>query len=181
MRSFLLAFALLAAACTDVATERGAQRADAAADGYAVEIRANPAEQVYLVTAPDGRTVGARAAGGASALMDGEAIRSLSAPPDFAQDEREETVSLRMPGFELSVRGDPDAAGKGDEGGRVSINVGGERFVIDADEGAPGEEDDRANVRISGMSETEVREFIAKADQLSPSVQAQLLAELGLE
>ena len=89
---------------------------------------------------------------------------------------------MRVPGFELSVRGDPDSEGKGgDEGGRVSMRVGGDRLTIDADEGGPGEADDRAHVRMTGLSEAEVRDFIVQQDELSPSVQAQLLSELGLE
>lgn len=88
---------------------------------------------------------------------------------------------MRVPGFELSVRGNPDDEGKGEDGGRVSMRIGGDRLTIDADEGQPGEGDDRAHVRISGLSEADVRDFVAKADELSPSVQAQLLSELGLE
>lgn len=179
MRALVLAVAFLAAACVD-ADQKSTNDAGGA-DGYTVEIRANAGEQAYIITAPDGRTAGARAAEGASALMDRDAIQSFAALPEPADDEREETVSMRAPGFELSVRGDPDSDGKGDEGGRVSLRIGGERLMIDADEGEPGEGDDRAHVRISGLSEADVRDLIAKADELSPSVQAQLLTELGLE
>lgn len=180
MRGLILAVAgLFLAGCGDVA-ETGSEAAGA--DGYAVEIRANSGEVLYIVTAPDGRTAGARSADNVSTLVERNALRALAAEPAAAEDEREETVSVRAPGFSLSVRGNPDAEGTGEQGGRVQLSVGGERVVIDVDEGTPGDEaDDRANVRLSGLSEAEIRDLVAKADDLSPSVQAQLLGELGLE
>jgi len=149
---------------------------------YTVEIRASDIEQTYLIMTPDGRTVGARAAEGASALMDGTRAQALAAEEPPRNDEAvPEVMSLRVPGFEMTIGGTEDH--DNGENGQVAMSIGGGRqnVVVHADEGGPGEADDRAYVRISGMNEEAVREFIAEADELSPSVQAQLLTELGLE
>ncbi len=180
MRAVLAAFvALLAAACVEVKPGADGGELAGGADGYTLEVRASGAEQVFLVTAPDGETVAGRAAGGVSALMDTAAIQALASVPVASDEQRQEVVALRLPGLNLSVSGDP--SGTGGEGGRVSIDIGGHSVEVNADEGGPGEADDRAHVLIRGVPESEVREFIAKADQLSPAVQAQMLAALGLE
>jgi hypothetical protein len=90
-------------------------------------------------------------------------------------------MSFRMPGFDLSIGATEDDAG-GDSG-RVAISVGdGQRRVeVNANEGGPGDADNRAYVRITGADEAAVRNFITEADSLSPAVQAQMLAELGME
>jgi hypothetical protein len=177
MRFVFLVFAAALAAC-----EAGAPSSDLAGgsvDGYTIEIRASEAQQTYIVTAPNGERVAARAAGGASALMDSEDLRALAAEAPLADDANlQEQVSLRMPGIDLSVRADPDAA-SGDGGGRVSMNIGGQAIEVDASDQGAGTE--RADIRIGGMDEADVRAFITKADGLSPAVQAQMLAELGLE
>lgn len=152
------------------------------AGGYTVEIRASELEQTYLIMTPDGRTVGARAAEGASALMDGERAQSLAAEaPPRSSEEVPEVFSMRVPGFEMSVAGNEDDANGENSQVQMSIGGGEQNIVVHADEGGPGEADDRAYVRISGMDEDAVREFIAEADELSPAVQAQLLTELGFE
>jgi hypothetical protein len=89
-------------------------------------------------------------------------------------------MALRLPGFVLSVGAAEDADG---ERGRVALSIdgGAQNIEVNADEGGPGEGDDRAYVRITGADEETVRDFIAKADELSPAVQAQMLAELGLD
>ena len=152
------------------------------AGGYTVEIRASEVEQTYLIMTPDGRTVGARAAEGASALMDADRAQALiaEAPPQSNED-LPEVFSLRVPGFEMSVS--DDQGDENGEAGQVRMNIGGgdQNVTVHADEGGPGETDDRAYVRISGMDEAAVREFITEADELSPQVQAQLLTELGLD
>lgn len=182
MRLVLAALAaLLAAACVDVKSNADGDLAGAAGEGYTLEVRAGEAEQVFVVTSPEGRTVAARAADGASALLDDGALHALmAAAPALDSSAHQEVVSLRMPGINLSVSGDPD--GKGEAGsGRVSINVGGHSVEVNASEGGPGDGDDRAHVRITGVPESEAREFIAKADALSPAVQADMLAALGLD
>ncbi len=81
----------------------------AEAGGYTAEIRASELEQTYLIMTPDGRTVGARAAEGASALMDGERAQSLAAEaPPRSSEEVPEVFSMRVPGFEMSVAGNED-------------------------------------------------------------------------
>lgn len=178
MRALLAALALALAACDGAATD--STESEAAAPGYTLEIRASGEAHAFLITAPDGRVVGARAAEGASALMDQDTLRKFSAaaPAGEQADPGREVVSLRLPGVSLSVSG---GEGGGGESGRVSINADGHSVEVNANEGGPGESDDVANVRISGVDEAEVRDFIAKADELSPAVQAQMLAALGLE
>lgn len=175
--SAICALALIAA-CTDIKPGDDGELAGGPAEGYTLEVRASEGEQVFLVTSPEGRTAAARAAGGASALLDETAMRAL--PAVAASDNMREVVSLRMPGVDLSVSGDPESKGE-DGSGRVSINVGGHSVEVNASEGGPGDGDDQAHVLIRGVPEAEAREFIAKADQLSPAVQAEMLAALGLD
>lgn len=178
MRALLAVLALALAACDGAATDSTESGSEAAAPGYTLEIRASGDAHAFLITAPDGRVVGARAAEGASALMDQDTLRTFAAAPEGADSGRE-VVSLRLPGVSLSVSGEGE--GSGQESGRVSINAYGRSVEVNAHEGGPNDNDDLANVRIRGVDEAEVREFIAKADELSPAVQAQMLAALGLE
>ena len=153
----------------------------ASAGGYTMEIRAGHNQQTYLITTPDGRTVGARAAEGASALMDGTRAQALAAEPPPQGEALPEQVAIRLPGFSLSVAGEEN--GSESEAGQVRISVGGEdgqQVVVNADEGGPGEEDDLAYVRVSGADADAVREFIAEQEELSAEVKAQLIAELQL-
>jgi hypothetical protein len=180
MRWLIAALALALAACDGSVTTGGGGE-QAAASGYTIEIRATEAEQTYLVTAPDGRTVGARAAEGASALMDATRVRALVSEPAPAGEEIPEVMALRVPGFEMSIGGTEDDANGGRGRVALSIDGGAQNIEVNADEGGPGEADDRAYVRITGADEEAVRDFIAKADELSPAVQAQMLAELGLD
>lgn len=179
MRWLLGVLALGLAGCSVAVNSGGDQ--SGAAGGYTMEIRASENQQTYLITTPDGRTVGARAADGASALMDSNRAQALAAVPPPQSEEMPEQMSIRLPGFEMRVAGDNnDADG---ENGQVRISVGGEngqRVLVDADEGGPGEADDRAYVRITGADADAVRDFIAEQDELSSEVRAQLLAELNL-
>ncbi len=181
MRLLTAGFVLVCAACVDLNTdvEEGTRGADAPS-GYTLEIRASEAERFFVVTSPDGRSVAARASEGASALMAETEVQALlaSAPAPEA-DEQRGVVSIRLPGINLSVSG--DGAGAGEGGGRVSVDAGGRSVEVNAGVGGPGGNDDSAQVLIRGVSETQAREFIAKSDVLSPSVQAQMLAGLGLE
>ncbi len=174
MRTMVAVLALCAAACAPAPNESGE------AGGYTLEIRASGAEQTYLITAPDGAVVGARAAEGASALMDNQRAQRLVGDPPPQGDQPPEVMSLRLPGFEMNVNAEEDDA-QGDRG-RVAIRLGGEgrNIVVNADEGGPGEADDRAYVRITGADERTVREFIEEADELSLEVRAAMLSELGL-
>ncbi|GAM98199.1 hypothetical protein U91I_01831 [alpha proteobacterium U9-1i] len=179
MRAWIVASAAaltFAVSACDGAVETNGGAATPDPSGYTLEIRASNDEQLYLVTAPDGTSVGARAAGGASALMDASGIRQFTeaAPPEPMS---EEVMSFRAPGVNFAISGDPDADGEG--GGAVAINIGGQSINVNAQEG--GETGDRAHVRIAGVSAQDARDFIAEADELSPDVQSQMLAALNLQ
>lgn len=181
MRFLIAALALALAAC-DGSVETADTGENTSPGGYTMEIRASEAQQAYIVIAPDGRTVGARAVGDISALMDNDRVQSLLSEPPPVGEDAVEVMSLRMPGFNLSIGADgEDASG---ENGRVNIAMGageGQQITVNADEGGPGEADDRAFVRITGADEQAVREFIAEADKLSPEVRTQMLTGIGLE
>lgn len=181
MRWLIGALALGCLAACNVAVNTGGGQSAAADDGYVMEIRAGDGQQTYLITTPDGRTVGARAAEGASALMDADRAQALAASPPPQAEDLPEQVAIRLPGFELSVAGQEDGANS--ESGQVRVSVGGsdgQHVVVNADEGGPGEADDRAYVRVSGADAQAVRDFIAEQEELSAEVKAQLIAELNL-
>jgi hypothetical protein len=182
MRWVFAAFVVALAACdTGTTSSSAGDLAGGPAEGYTLEIRASAADQTYLVIAPDGRAVGARAAEGASALMDSSRALALAGDAPPHGEEVPEVLSLRVPGFEMSIGGTEENA-DGDHGSvRIAMGGGdGQRIQVDANEGGPGDADDRAYVRITGADEAAVRDFITEADELSPSVQAQMLAALGL-
>lgn len=184
MRAIAPAFAVCALAACDgaVTSPDGDLAGGPGADegGYTIEIRASDAEQRFLVFGPDGRATGASAAEGASALLDAERVRTLAGQAPPQGEAPLEVLSLRVPGFNLSIGGAEENADGAN--GAVAINIGadGQNIQIRADEGGPGDADDRAYVRITGADEAAVRRFIAEADEISPSVQAQMLSELGI-
>lgn len=181
MRWMVAALALGALAACDASINTDGDLAGGPAEGYTMEIRASSLEQTYLIIAPGGETVGARSAEGASALMDGDRARALVAEAPPQGEEAPQVMSLRVPGFEMSINANEENA-EGEQGQvRMSIGDGAQRITVNADEGGPGDEDDRAYVRITGADAAAVREFIAEADELSPSVQAEMLAALGLQ
>jgi len=197
VRVFILGVALLAAACS-VEAGKGHHRG-----GYSVDIRANGNDQVYVVTAPDGRTTAARVHDGASAMLNTQemqqALASMPAPAPPTTNG-DDDVSIRAPGFSLRASGDghvdddaatttptsgekPATAPASDdqrERGTVQMNIGGFGLDVNADDGGPGDADDRAQVRLTGLSAHDTRKFITEADDLSPAVQAQMLTALGL-
>jgi len=173
--------ALTLAACEASVSSKGGEAAGA--DGYTMEVRANAHQQTYLIVTPEGRTVGAQAAEGASALMDATRAQALFSepPPRSSSEDVPEVFSLRLPGFDMSVRGRDDDTTE--ENGQVQLSIGGgngQQITVDADEGGPGEADDRAYVRITGADEEAVRDFINDAEELSAEVKTQMLAELGI-
>jgi hypothetical protein len=213
MRFAICALAVLAAGCSvDV---NGAHHG-----GYAVEVRANGEDHVYIVTAPDGRVASAQSVDGHSAMLDAAHLqRALAAMPvPTTPDDGRDNVSIRAPGFSMHASGDDDdddtttstttaaashappppappaaanaqkkpAEGSDDEHdghgghGNVSINFGGFGMQVNADDGGPGHADDRAQVRLTGLSAHDARKFITDADDLSPAVQAQMLTALGM-
>ena len=183
MRALIAVLALAVLAGCDASVESsGGDNASSSSGGYTLEIRADAAQQTYLITTPDGRTVGARAAEVASALMDTSRAQALAGePPPQGSEELPEVVAMRLPGFEMSVSGnDEDKSG---ENGRVALSIGGgeQNIVVHADEGGPGEADDTAYVRITGADEAAVRDFVRDAEELSPEVKTELLAALSLQ
>jgi hypothetical protein len=209
MRALIFGLAIFAAACS-VETGKGPSHG-----GYSVDIRANGNDQIYVVTAPDGRVTAARAHDGASALLDSQALQqALASMPAPASNPRydDHQVSIRGPGFSLQASGDDNDAESADGNdheaaatpaspakpaadntdghadthtdahsrGHVTMNIGGFGLNVNADEGGPGDADDRAQVRLTGLSAHDARKFITDADELSPQVQAQMLTALGL-
>lgn len=179
MRALIAAVALVFVAACDV-TPTTELEGGPEGGGYSVEIRANGGEQTFLVRAPDGRVTGSRVVDGVAILMDADSVQALAATAAPAGEAAPEVMSLRVPGFSMEIAADETAEG---DDGRAQINMRAGEFnmSIDADEGAPGEGDDRAVVRFSGMDEAAIRRFIVEAEDISPAVQAQMLAELGLE
>lgn len=181
MRWVIAALALAAVAACDGSTSVSANGDDAAATphGYTLEVRAVEGAQSYVVIAPDGRTVGARAADGASALMDTSRAQAIAAEPIPDGEDIPEVMSLRLPGFEMAIGGtEEDANG---DNGSVNLRIGGEQnIVVRANEGGPGDADDTAFVRITGADEESARDFINDAEELSPEVKTQMLAAVGL-
>ena len=181
MRWVIAALAIGLAACSEGASST-TDSADAtpAAEGYTLEIRATNDVQTYLVTTPDGRIVGSRAASGVSALLDDNRAQTLAAEAPPEGEPLPEVMSLRLPGFQMAISGtDEDPNG---ENGSVNISVGGEQnVVVRANEGGPGEEDDTAFVRITGADEDTARDFINDAEELSAETKTQMLGALGLQ
>ncbi len=184
MRWMVAALAVLAlAGCKDdgKAAENGAH---AAAHGYRMEIRAANNEQIYLVTAPDGRMAAAHAGSGTSEIMTSAAAQRLAAMPT-PETSAPEVMSLRLPGFDMTINADKDENGEvnSDNNGQVRLSMGagdGQRIEVNAHEGGPGEADDQAHVLITGADEEAVRNFIGEQEELSPQVKSQMLAALGL-
>ena len=181
MRAVIAVLALALAACEGSVRTDEKGEAAAPAEGYTIVVRAAGDAQTFLITAPDGRTVGAQAASGASSLMDADRAQAEIGEPPPRMEEVPEVMSMRLPGFEMTVGGTEEYAA-GDRGQvRLSIGGGRQRVEVNADEGGPGEADDRAFVRITGADEEAVREFIADNEDLSTEVKTQMLAALDLQ
>ncbi len=174
MRILVAGLAVFAAACVAEVDENG----ESAPGGYTLEVRASSLDQTYLVTTPDGRVVGARAADGASALMNNDRALALAGEPPPRGETPPEVMSLRLPGFQMQINAEEESG----DNGRVALSIGakGQNIVVHADEGGPGEADDRAYVRITGADADSVRHFVEDAEGISLEVKAAMLAELGL-
>jgi hypothetical protein len=183
MRFGLAALALLGlAACSpgkvEVSSGNGETITVNGRGGYTLQVVGAEKDQVYIVTAPDGRSAAARVTDGVSAIMGtGEAQNMVAAqqaalgpdPGDGGDD-----VHISVPGFSLKVR-DGDAEGSGRSS--VKMKAAGFDLDVNADESAGAE---RAVVRIGGADEKSAREFIDNADGLSAEVRAQMREALGL-
>jgi hypothetical protein len=90
-----------------------------------------------------------------------------------------EVFAMRFPGVDISVAADADNPDS--ESATVRVNAAGRSVHVDADEGGPGDADDRANVRITGATEEDARDFINDAEDVSAEVKTQMLAAVGME
>ncbi len=180
---FLFALAVAAplflAACDgSYSSSEAATNSEEAAGGYVLEVRAVEGVQTYIVTAPDGRQTATRVAEGASALMDTDAIQRLGPMEPIQGEPNPEVFALRFPGVDISVAA--DESDPNSESATVRVNAGGRTVHVDAEDGGPGENDDRANVRITGATESDARDFINDAEHVSAEVKQEMLTALGL-
>lgn len=178
---FLLALAapLILAACDGSYSSSDATGdAQEPAGGYTLEVRAVEGVQTYVVIAPNGRQTGTRVAEGASALLDASAIQGLGDMEPLSNEANPEVFAMRFPGVDISVAA--DESDPNSESATVRVNAGGRSVHVDAEDGGPGENDDRANVRITGATESDARDFINDAENVSAEVKQQMLAALGL-
>lgn len=146
--------------------------------GYTLEVRAVEGVQTYIVTAPDGRQTASRVAEGASALLDETAIQGLGDMEPLNGEPNPEVFAMRFPGVDISVSA--DESDPNSESATVHVNAGGRSVHLDAEDGGPGENDDRANVRITGATEADARDFINDAEHVSEEVKQQMLTALDL-
>jgi len=180
MRLLLLALAapLILAACDVSSSTSTSADPQNAAGGYRLEVRAVDGVQTYIVTAPDGRQTASRVAAGASALLDADQVQHLGVAEPLSDEPHPEVFAMRMPGVNISVSADED--NPSGDAATVHINAGGRTVHVDAEDGGPGENDDRANVLITGASESDARDFINDAEDMSAEVKQQMLTAVGL-
>lgn len=101
---------------------------------------------------------------------------------DSANGSEQSASSSEHDATTTPASGEKPAAGSGGrhdvEGrGHVTMNIGG--FSFEA-EGNGDDGNGRASVHFAGLSARDARHFITGADELSPQVQSQMLATLGL-
>jgi hypothetical protein len=175
-----LAAPLMLAACDgSYSSSDAAGNAQETVGGYTLEVRAAEGVQTYVVIAPDGRQTGTRVAEGASALLDANAIQDLGDMEPLNDGEpNPEVFAMRFPGVDISVAA--DESDPNSESATVRVNAGGRSVHVDAEDGGPGENDDRANVRITGATESDARDFINDAENVSAEMKQQMLTALGL-
>ncbi|MEQ1491357.1 MAG: hypothetical protein ABL932_12495 [Terricaulis sp.] len=178
MRLLLLALAapLILAACDG--SYSSTSDTQEAAGGYTLEVRAVEGVQTYIVTAPDGRQTASRTAAGTSALLDADQIQRLGVAEPLSAEPHPEVFAMRLPGVNISVAADEDNPDS--DSATVLVNAGGRTVHVDAQDGGPGENDDRANVMISGATESDARDFINDAEDVSAEVKQQMLTAVGL-
>lgn len=180
MRLLLLALAapLILTAC-DVSSSTSTSRdTQDAAGGYTLEVRAVEGVETYIVTAPDGRQTASTVAEGMSSLLDADQIQRLGVAEPLSPEPHPEVFAMRLPGVNISVSADED--NPNGDAATVHINAGGRTVHVDAEDGGPGENDDRANVLITGANESDARDFINDAEDISAEVKQQMLTAVGL-
>lgn len=178
MRLLLLALAapLILAACDGSYSSTGTTQEPAG--GYTLEVRAVEGVQTYIVTAPDGRQTASTVAEGMSSLLDAEQVQRLGVAEPLSPEPHPEVFAMRLPGVDISVAADEDDPNS--DSATVNINAGGRTVHVDAEDGGPGENDDTANVRITGATESDARDFINGAEDVSAEVKQQMLTAIGL-
>lgn len=179
MRNLVIAglMAGLLGACSVGADGGQGPSAAAPAEGYTLEVIADDARQIYIVSHSDGRAVAARVEGGASALMDAGEAQAMAAQRFGVIGETEPPIALRFPGLQMSIAGKEDEAG---ERVRIAINAGGREVLVDAQDPAGGVDTaEQATVRIAGADENDAREFIREAEDLSDATRDEMRAALG--
>jgi hypothetical protein len=163
-------------ACTGSLETDVSENAAAPGEGWTMQVLGTEANQIYVVTGPDGKTAAARVQGGVSAMIpDGEAQTLMSeAQTAFSRDLPDEKVSIAAPGVSIKVAGDESV-----EGGRgsVRIAVGGVSIDVDGDDSSG---DGRGTVRIAGVDGEAAHKFIDEAEGLSPDVKRQMREKLGI-
>lgn len=171
-----LAIGLLSA-CTGSLEKEVSEHEAAPGEGWTMQVLGTDANQVYLVTGPDGKTAAARVQDGVSALIpDGEAQTLMSeAQTAFSSDLPDEKVSIAAPGVSIKVAGDEGADGNGR--GSVRIAVGGVNIDVNGDDAAG---NGRGTVRIAGVNGEAAHKFIDEAEGLSPEVKRQMREKLGI-
>lgn len=182
MRALIAALALPLALLACGAPNTSSDTSDAteeAAGGYTLEVRAVQGVETLIVIAPDGRRTAARTTQGVSALLDEQAIQGLGEMQPLSDEPNPEVFAMRMPGVNISVAADENDP-NGDSA-TVSVNAGGRTVHVDAQDGGAGENDDRANVRITGATESDARDFINDNEDVSAEVKTQMLAAIGLQ
>lgn len=172
-RLLLLGFLAVLGACSvDVSTD-----AAGPAGAYELQIAANEATQFYLVTGPDSRAA-AKVENGVSSLVDPNEARlalgeARAAAADLEPMPEDHNVNIKLPGFELAVSGHEE----GQDRAQIAINAGGREVHVDASDGS---RTGQALVHVTGASESDARDFINEAEDLSAETKAQMLDALGL-
>jgi hypothetical protein len=178
MRFLIAAAALAALAGCDTSTTTASNEATDTAGGYTLEVRADETQRSYIVTAPDGGQAATQVVDGMSTMLNADGIRALGEMQALSEGQPE-VFALRVPGVNISVAADEDNPNS--ESANVRINAGGRSVHVDAEEGGPGDGDDRANIRITGATESDARDFINDAEGVSAEAKTQMLAALRLE
>ena len=177
IKGLFAAFAIGAlCACTGSLEKEVSEHAAEPGEGWTMQVLGTDANQVYVVTGPDGKTAAARVQDGVSAMIpDDEAQTLLSeAQTALSRDLPDEKVSIAAPGVSIKV-----AADDTEDGGRgsVRIAVGGVNIAVDGDDAAG---DGRGTVRIAGVDGEAAHKFIDEAEGLSPEVKQQMREKLGI-
>lgn len=204
MRAWIFGLAMLAGACSvETNGGHGGYTVDIrAVENSAIYVVTGPDGRVAAARSGNG----ASAMLDPQALQ--QALAATPAPASNPRYDDHE-VSIRAPGFSLRASGNDDGASDSSDSesghsqpatttpasgekpaagatnsdndvhgrGHVSMNIGG--FSLDA-EGEGNEGNGRAHVHFAGLSAHDARHFITEADELSPQVQTQMLAALGL-